>query len=193
MDLTQGTEEEKNERAKKMMLWFGIASLLMAFAGWTSAYIVSSTREDWLHEFTLPSSFYFSTLVIMVSSVTYILAKKAVKENRIKMAANWLWVTLVLGVAFIMLQINGFSQMVALGYYFTGPTSNIKMSYIFLIAAVHIVHVLAGISSLIVVLHNEIKGKYSPKDMLGLSLGATFWHFLDILWVYLMVFMLLVK
>jgi cytochrome c oxidase subunit 3 len=193
MDLTQGTEEEKNERAKKMMLWFGIASLLMAFAGWTSAYIVSSTREDWIHEFALPSSFYFSTLVIMVSSITYILAKNAVKENRIKMAANWLWVTLVLGMVFILLQINGFSQMVAQGYYFTGPTSNIKMSYIFLIAAVHIVHVLAGISSLIVVLYNEIKGKYSPTDMLGLSLGATFWHFLDILWVYLMVFMLLVK
>ncbi|MCJ7465857.1 MAG: cytochrome c oxidase subunit 3 [Maribacter sp.] len=193
MDLTQGTEEEKNERAKKMMLWFGIASLLMAFAGWTSAYIVSSTREDWIHEFSLPSSFYFSTLTILVSSITYIFAKKAVKENRIKIAANWLWATLVLGIAFILLQINGFSQMVALGYYFTGPTSNIKMSYIFLIAVVHIVHVLAGIISLIVVLHNENKGKYSPNDMLGLSLGATFWHFLDFLWVYLMIFMLLVK
>ncbi len=193
MDLTQGTDQEKNDRAKKMMLWFGIASLLMAFAGWTSAYIVSSTREDWIHEFTLPTSFYLSSLVIIASSITYILAKKAVKESKTKGATNWLWATLVLGIAFIVLQINGFSQMVALGYYFTGPTSNIKMSYIFLIAMVHIVHVLAGIISLLVVIRNEIKGNYTPNEMLGLSMGATFWHFLDFLWLYLMIFMMLVK
>ncbi|NNK18910.1 MAG: heme-copper oxidase subunit III, partial [Maribacter sp.] len=58
MDLTQGTQKEKNDRSKKMMLWFGIVSLLMAFAGWTSAYIVSSKREDWLRDIELPSSFY---------------------------------------------------------------------------------------------------------------------------------------
>ncbi len=105
------------------------------------------------------------------------------------MAAKWLWATLGLGFVFIIMQFNGFSQMVAEGYYFTGPTSNIKMSYIFLIAAVHIAHVVAGIISLLVVLFNQIKGKYSPSEYLGISLGATFWHFLDLLWVYLMGFM----
>ncbi|MDP5062615.1 MAG: heme-copper oxidase subunit III, partial [Maribacter sp.] len=61
MDLTQGTDQEKNARAKKMMLWFGIISLLMGFAGWTSAYIVSSSREDWSSDITLPNSFLYST------------------------------------------------------------------------------------------------------------------------------------
>ena len=79
------------------------------------------------------------------------------------------------------------------GYYFTGPTSNIKMSYIFLIAFVHIVHVVAGLISLLVVITQQFKKKYSPENMLGLELGATFWHFLDILWVYLIVFMFFVK
>jgi len=192
MDLTQGTQKEKNDRSKKMMLWFGIVSLLMAFAGWTSAYIVSSKREDWLKNIELPSSFYISTAIIILSSITYILAKKAIQKNEKKACTKWLLITLGLGITFIGLQFNGFSQLVAQGYYFTGPTSSIKMSYIFLIAAVHIVHVVAGIISLLVVLYNQIKGKYSVKEYLGLSLGATFWHFLDLLWVYLILFMVLV-
>ncbi len=189
MDLTQGSGKEKNDRAKKMMLWFGIVSLIMGFAGWTSAYIVSSTREDWISDLQLPQAFYISTAIIIVSSLTYILAKKAIQEDKRKIATNLLFVTLGLGLAFIVLQFNGFSQMVAQGYYFTGPTSNIKLSYIFLIAAVHIVHVGAGIISLLVVLFNQLKGKYTSAEYLGVSLGATFWHFLDLLWVYLMGFM----
>jgi len=193
MDLTQGTAKEKNDRAKKMMLWFGIVSLLMGFAGWTSAYIVSSSREDWASDVALPSTFYISTIVIIISSLTYILAKNAVRQNKQSMATTWLLVTLVLGVVFVFFQFSGFSQMVAEGYYFTGPTSSIKMSYVFLIAMVHIVHVVAGMISLLVVLYNQKRGKYSSTEYLGLSLGATFWHFLDLLWVYLVVFMTFVK
>ncbi|MCM4169309.1 manganese efflux pump MntP [Arenibacter antarcticus] len=193
MDLTQGTKKEKNERAKKMMLWFGIVSLIMGFAGWTSAYIVSSSREDWADNVALPSSFLASTIVIIISSFTYWLAKKAIANDSHKQCANWLLLTLGLGIAFVILQFNGFSQMIADGYYFTGPTSSIKMSYVFLIAAVHIVHVVAGLISLLVVISNHFKKKYSSKEMLGLELGATFWHFLDILWVYLILFMYFVK
>ena len=189
MDLTQDSQKEKNDRAKKMMLWFGILSLIMGFAGWTSAYIVSSSREDWVSELPLPQSFYISTVIIILSSLTYILAKKSIKEGKRAMCTNWLWATLVLGGAFIFFQFRGFSEMVAQGYYFTGPTSNIKLSYVFLIAAVHVVHVAAGIISLLVVLYKQVKGRYNAKEYLGLSLGATFWHFLDILWLYLLGFM----
>ena len=113
------------------MLWFGIVSLIMAFAGWTSAYIVSSKRKDWLETIELPQAFFISTAIILFSSLTYILAKKAVKKNSQKMATRWLLTTLGLGMVFIVLQFYGFSQMLGSGYYFTGPTSNIKMSYIF--------------------------------------------------------------
>ncbi len=170
------------------MLWFGIISLLMGFAGWTSAFIVSSSREDWLDDFTLPSAFFYSTAVIVLSSLTYILARLSVKKNEQKAATGWLLGTLLLGVVFIVLQFTGFSEIIAQGYYFTGPTSNITMSYIFLIAAVHILHVVAGIISLLVVLFRQMRGKYRAGDMLGIELGATFWHFLDLLWVYLVLF-----
>ncbi|MBO0331422.1 cytochrome c oxidase subunit 3 [[Muricauda] lutisoli] len=193
MDLTQGTVEEKNKRAKKMMLWFGIVSLIMGFAGWTSAYIVSSKREDWVSDLELPSAFFISTAMIILSSVTYLIAKRSVAKNNQKMGTIFLFVTLALGITFISLQFVGFSQMLENGYYFTGPTSNIKMSYVFLIAAVHIAHVVAGLISLLVVLVRQLGNKYTPENMLGMELGATFWHFLDFLWVYLILFMYFVK
>lgn len=193
MDLTQGTSKEKKDRAQQMMLWFGIVSLLMGFAGWTSAYIVSSAREDWASDLSLPNAFYISTVLLVISSVSYILAKMAVKKDNQKGGTTWLLVTLGLGIAFIALQFVGFSEMVARGYYFTGPTSSIKMSYMFLIAMVHIVHVVAGIISLLVVIYKQTTGKYSSQEYLGISLGATFWHFLDLLWVYLVLFMTFMK
>ncbi|MEC3964434.1 cytochrome c oxidase subunit 3 [Flagellimonas halotolerans] len=193
MDLTQGTAEEKNRRAKKMMLWFGIVSLIMGFAGWTSAYIVSSKREDWVSDLELPSAFFISTAMIILSSITYFVAKKAVAKNNQKNGTVFLLITLVLGITFISLQFVGFSQMLEDGYYFTGPTSNIKMSYVFLLAAVHIAHVVAGLISLSVVLVQQLRSKYTPENMLGMELGATFWHFLDFIWVYLILFMYFVK
>jgi cytochrome c oxidase subunit 3 len=93
-----------------------------------------------------------------------------------------------LGGAFIISQLQGFAEMIGLGYYFTGPTSNITLSYIFLIAMVHILHVVAGLISLLVVFFKQIRGKYGPGQMLGMELGITFWHFLDALWLYLILF-----
>ena len=100
------------------MLWFGIVSLIMGFAGWTSAYIVSSSRGDWVHDIELPQSFYISTAIIIVSSLTYMLAKKAVQKSESKLATTWLWVTLGLGITFIIFQFVGFGQMLGNGYYF---------------------------------------------------------------------------
>ena len=82
MDLTEGNTQEKQKRAKKMMLWFGIISLIMSFAGLTSAFIVSSSREDWLADFVLPNSFIYSTLIIFLSSIVLFAAKQALKKNQ---------------------------------------------------------------------------------------------------------------
>jgi cytochrome c oxidase subunit 3 len=193
MDLTQGTKEEKNSRAKKMMLWFGIISLVMSFAGWTSAFVVSSSRPDWLKDFQLPNAFIISTVVIILSSVTFILAKKAVKTGNRSATSMWLLVTLILGIVFIFNQFTGFQNIIDLGYNFTGPTSNVTMSYIYLIAMVHILHVIVGLVCLLVVIYNHFKQKYNATNLLGLELAATFWHFIDILWVYLFLFLYFVR
>jgi len=189
MDLTEGTEKEKQARAKKMMLWFGIVSLIMSFAGWTSAFVVSSSREDWLDGFKLPSAFTISVVLIILSSITLILAKRALKAGNRPQTTSFLLLTFVLGIGFIVSQLIGFQQIIDLGYNFTGPTSNITMSYVYIIAAVHIAHVVVGLICLLVVIYNHFKQKYNAENMLGFELAANFWHFVDILWLYLFLFL----
>jgi cytochrome c oxidase subunit 3 len=128
MDLTEGTVEEKNIRAKKMMLWFGIGSLIMSFAGLTSAVVVSSKRPDWLKDFPLPDAFIISTVIIILSSLSFILAKRALKREARQTTTLWLLITLGLGIAFIYSQLIGFGQIIKLGYNFTGPTSPLRSS-----------------------------------------------------------------
>lgn len=189
MDLTQGTQEEKRARSKKMMLWFGIGSLIMSFAGLISAFIVSRKREDWLNDFQLPNAFIISVVVILVSSFTFILAKRALRQNNRQMVTIWLLATLVLGVAFVYNQFVGFGQIIEAGYNFTGPTSNVTISFIYLIAIVHIAHVIAGLICIVVVIYNHFKQKYNSNNMLGFELAVNFWHFVDVLWLVLFLFL----
>ena len=189
MDLTQGSEKEKQARAKKMMLWFGIVSLIMSFAGWTSAFVVSSAREDWLTDFALPNAFSVSVVLIILSSLTLMLAKKYLKLNKVSKVSFYLLATMVLGVGFIISQLIGFQQIIDLGFNFTGPTSNITISYIYIIATVHILHVIVGLICLMVVIYNHFKQKYNTENLLGFELAANFWHFVDILWLYLFLFL----
>lgn len=188
MDLTQGTFEEKNNRAKKMMLWFGLISLFMSFAGWTSAFIVSSKRPDWLTDFEMPQAFQMSVALIIASSVTLFFAKKMLLKGKNKLTTILLSITFALGILFVVNQFAGFREILNQGYNFTGPTSNVTMSYIYLIAIVHIAHVLIGLFCLPVVIYNNSKQKYSEGHTLGLDLASTFWHFVDLLWVYLFLF-----
>jgi len=189
MDLTKGTIEEKNIRAKKMLLWFGIGSLIMSFAGLTSAVVVSSKRPDWLKDFQLPEAFVISTIIIIFSSISMVLAKRALKSNNRQATTLWLSLTLFLGIGFVISQFIGFGQIIDSGYNFTGPTSNITMSFIYVIAVAHIAHVVAGLISLLVVIYNHFKQRYDAAQMLGFELSATFWHFVDGLWLFLFLFL----
>ncbi|MEM1001950.1 MAG: cytochrome c oxidase subunit 3 [Bacteroidota bacterium] len=189
MDLTQGTPEQKHARSKTMMLWFGILSLIMSFAALTSAFIVSSKRDDWLDDFQLPDAFLVSLGIILLSSLSLFIAKYNLKRNKLKMITFWVAITIVLGVIFINNQFTGFNQIIDKGYNFTGPTSNITMSYIYLIAALHIGHVIVALICLIVVLIQSLKKRYNSGNMLGFDLAANFWHFVDLLWLYLFLFL----
>ena len=189
MDLTQGSSQQKNQRAKKMMLWFGIVSLIMSFGGLTSAFIVSSSREDWLNDFTIPQSFLISTIIIAFSSLVFIAAKKALLKKKYLLSQSLVIGVFVLGLTFIYFQILGFNELIESGYNFTGPTSNITMSYIYIIAVAHILHVIAGLVSLVVVILNHLKKRYTPTSKLGFDIASTFWHFIDLLWVYLFLFL----
>ncbi len=189
MDLTEGTIQEKHRRSRKMMLYFGIGALIMSFAGWTSAFIVSSSRSDWLSDFVMPQPFWTSIIIMIISSVTFIIARKALEKNNKSLTTVMLVVTFVLGLLFVLNQIKGFNQIIDMGYNFTGPTSNVTVSYIYLIAVVHIIHVLAGLIPILVVIVNHLRGKYTLENYTGFELAEIFWHFVDLLWLYLFFFL----
>ena len=188
MELSGNEIRLKTIKAKKMMLLFSMLSIAMTFAGLTSAYIVSKARPDWLKNFELPFSFSLSTAIIVLSSITIWIAKKNLKKNNNSKSTNWLFITFVLGVLFIILQFVGFNSLISKGFFFTGAQSTITTSFLYVLTVLHLAHLFAGMIVLSVVIYNNNKGKYK-KEKLGFELAVTFWHFLGILWLYLFVFL----
>lgn len=180
--------ESRKGRTYKMMLIFGMISIVMIFAGLTSAYVVSKSRPDWLGDFVLPSAFVLSTFVMLASSVTFYLALKAIRKNDRNQTTILLWVTLLLGIAFVVLQFKGFGQVVENGYFFTGSESNVTTSFLYIVVLVHLLHLLGGFISLFIVIYNHYKQKYNATQTLGIELSAMYWHFMDFIWVYLFLF-----
>ena len=192
---TMSTDEHKARKARsqKLLLWFAMASMTMMFAGITSAFVVSKSREDWMKEFQMPSAFYLSTLAIILCSVTFHLAKKTIQKDDRKATSGFLLLTLGLGITFVFLQFKGFDQLIEQGYYFTGPESNIATTFLYVIAVVHLAHLAGGIISLLIIIYNHFKQKYNSSQTLGIELGAMYWHFLDFLWICLFFFLYFFK
>jgi len=188
MEPVVNTEQQQKNKAKKTMLLLAMASFTMMFAGLTSAYVISKNRPDWLSDFSLPQAFTWSTLVILASSVSFHLAKKAIQANNRSNTTMFLGITLVLGLIFIALQFKGFSQVIDAGYYFTGSESTITTSFLYVVVLVHLLHLIGGLIALLIIIYNHYKQKYKAGQTLGIELGAMFWHFLDFLWLYLFLF-----
>ncbi|MGG6229499.1 cytochrome c oxidase subunit 3 [Tenacibaculum sp. SDUM215027] len=194
--MSEQTLQEELKVAKrksaKPMLWISMISMVMFFAGLTSAYVVSMNREDWV-TFDLPQAFYISTVLIVLSSITLFFSQKLLKKENIQASFTLLLVTLVLGLGFVWYQYVGFNELKAVGLYFTGPESTVSTSFIIGITFMHVLHLLAGVIVLLVVIYNHFKKKYSSTDMLGFELGAIFWHFVDVLWIYLFFFFYFIR
>ncbi len=187
-------EELKIGRKKsaKPMLWVSMISMVMFFAGLTSAYVISMKRDDWV-TFDLPNAFYISTLLILLSSLTIYISEKLLKKEQRDRSILFLIITLGLGLAFVWQQYVGFSELKNAGLFFTGPTSTVSTSFIIGITLMHVIHVLAGVIVLLVVIYNHFKYHYKPDDLLGFELGAIFWHFVDVLWIYLFFFFYFIR
>lgn len=181
--------EAREKRAKKMMLWFGIVSMAMMFAGLTSAYVVSKSRPDWLGDFQMPTAFTWSTVLIICSSIMLWLASRFLNKNELSRATTFTFLTFASGVGFGVTQFWGFSQVIEMGYFFTGPESNVTTSFLYIIAIAHLAHAAAGLVTLLVTWVGLIKRKYNSENRLGFDLAQTFWHFVDVLWIYLFVFL----
>ncbi|MDD7913617.1 cytochrome c oxidase subunit 3 [Polaribacter ponticola] len=180
------------KKSAKPMLWISMISMVMFFAGLTSAYVISMKRDDWV-SFDLPQAFYISTFLIVASSITLFLSQKLLKQNKRQLSLILIVVTLILGIGFIWQQYVGFNQLKSVGLFFTGPESTVSTSFIIGITFMHVIHLFVGVLVLLVVIYNHFKYKYKSDDMLGFELGAIFWHFVDILWIYLFFFFYFIR
>jgi cytochrome c oxidase subunit III len=184
--------EVAQKKSAKPMLWIAMISMVMFFAGLTSAYVISMKRDDWV-DFDLPQAFFVSTFLIVLSSGTLFLSQFFLKKDKRQLSLFFVVATLALGLGFIWQQYVGFNQLKSIGLFFTGPESTVSTSFIIGITFMHILHILAGVIVLFVVIYNHFKYKYTPKDLLGFELGAIFWHFVDLLWIYLFFFFYFIR
>jgi cytochrome c oxidase subunit 3 len=188
----QGELLTAKKKSAKPMLWVSMISMVMFFAGLTSAYVISMKRDDWV-SFDLPDAFFISTILIVASSGTLLLSQIFLRQNKRQLSLLLVVVTLILGIGFVWQQYVGFNQLKSIGLFFTGPESTVSTSFIIGITFMHVLHLLAGLIVLFVVIYNHFKYKYKSDDMLGFELGAIFWHFVDILWIYLFFFFYFIK
>jgi cytochrome c oxidase subunit 3 len=191
----QALEQEyivAKKKSAKPMLWISMISMVMFFAGLTSAYVISMKRDDWV-SFDLPQAFYVSTFLIVASSITLLLSQRFLKQNKRQLSLIMVVATLFLGIGFVWQQYVGFNQLKSIGLFFTGPESTVSTSFIIGITFIHVLHLLVGVLVLLVVIYNHFKYKYKSDDMLGFKLGAIFWHFVDILWIYLFFFFYFIR
>lgn len=179
--------EKKRLHPYKFTLWVAIGSIIMMFAALTSAYIVRHAQHNWL-EFSLPKVFWYSTAVIIGSSLTLHLAVKAFRSrerNRYKLLLS---VTALLGVLFAALQFYGFSDLYNRGVQILGRGSNPSASFLGVITGLHVVHVLGGVIALLIVLLKSYSRKIKSYDSTPVEMLSIYWHFVDILWIYLFIF-----
>ena len=193
MDTSLESElKTSKQKSAKPMLWVSMISMTMMFAGLTSAYVVSRGRADWV-SFDLPRAFYISTALIILSSITFYLSRHFLKQDKKQLTTMLLVTTLALGVSFVFFQFQGFQYLIDAGLFFTGKESSVSSSFLYVITLLHLLHIAAGLIVLTVVLIQHFKNKYNKNNLLGLELGLIFWHFVDLLWIYLFFFFYFIR
>ena len=180
--------EKKKIHPYQFYLWAGLGSIVMMFAGLTSAYIVKKSQSNWL-DFELPNVFMVSTIVILISSFTIQMAVKKQKEQNENQYRGFLSVTAILGLVFVILQIQGFKALESNNIALIGARSNSAASFLFVITGLHILHVLGGIIALVWISLRAFSSKNNINNDMPVKLVSNYWHFVDILWVYLFVFL----
>lgn len=179
-------EQRKKIHPHKFTLWVAIGSIIMMFAGFTSAYIVKRDQPGWIG-FSMPVVFWYSTAVILVSSLTMQMALRSFKDREMGKYRNLVAATTVLGALFIVLQVIGYNQLNRTGVKIEGSGAGVFFIIIF---GLHALHVLGGVIALLSLFFRAFSGKVRNYNAVPVEVTATYWHFVDLLWVYLFIFFL---
>ena len=224
-------------RAKTMLLYVGIFSVVMLFAGLTSAYIVTMGGGYWV-DIKLPEAFYYSTLTIVLSSLIYWRAFKQLQANKINSYKYGLVLTFILGLTFSFFQFQAYKELIEKGNYVSDDIGSIKgeygvdytisyqgmnliydngnyympgdiehrqplnseinkqfnaaSGYFYVLSGLHLLHIFGALIYLLYIIILTFMGRINSENQLKPKLAGIFWHFLDILWIYLFFFLLFI-
>jgi cytochrome c oxidase subunit 3 len=183
-------EDKINYGAKKFNMWIFIFTSFMLFAAFSSGFIVYSGAKGHGLDLIIPRAFMYSTAVIIISSITLFAASNAAKQSNISKQRLFLWLTFFLGIAFFAVQIYAWYVLVyKMGIYF--GDSNASHSFIYVFSGVHLLHIIAALLVLLSAIRATYGNPTQARNLFKMEIASIFWHFLDIIWIYLYVFLLL--
>jgi cytochrome c oxidase subunit III len=183
----EGAEQPLSMHPKKFALWLFIVSVVMVFAGMTSAYIVRQSEGNWL-DFELPTVFWYTSATIVLSSISIQWAYFSARKDSLNNLKIGLIITTILGVAFLVGQWYSWIALVDRDVYFVGNPAG---SFLYVFTGLHAIHLISGVIFLIIVLISSLRNRIHSKRMVQMEMCVTFWHFLGGLWLYLFMFLLL--
>lgn len=178
-----------NAKPRKFVVWLFVVSSTIMFGGLTSYYIVFAASKGKGHGLVLPDVFIYSTAILIASSICLFLASKALQKANIGSQKLFLWCTLILGGVFGYLQVDAWSTLFHTGAAFVNNNAAISMIYV--VSGLHLLHIFAGFCFVLSSLIGAYTGLSLEKSKFRMEIASIFWHFIDILWIYLYVFLLL--
>ena len=184
---SEEVEQPISMHPKKFAMWLFIVSVVMIFAGLTSAFIVRQSEGNWL-QYDLPNIFWFTSGIIILSSAFMYWSVRSAKKDQLDQLKMALGVTTVLGVLFLIGQWYSWVALVDMDVYFVGNPAG---SFLYVLTGLHAIHLISGVIFLIIVLISSFKYRIHSKSLTQLEICATYWHFLGGLWLYLFMFLLI--
>jgi len=185
----ENTQDIFDPKPKKFIVWLFVVSSTIMFGGFTSYYLVFAASKGKGHGLVLPDAFIYSTLLIIASSVTLTLASRALRKLNFSLQRKMLWATIILAFGFGFMQFVAWGSMVKTGATLVG--NNAAISFIYVVPLMHLFHIIAGLGFITSSLTGSYKNITLAKNKFRMEITSIFWHFIDILWIYLYVFLLL--
>lgn len=183
-------QDMQSLKARKFLMWLFVISSFMMFAALTSGFIVyTEGNAERGIKVLLPKAFIYSSIIILLSSLTMHLAYLAGRKLDFSKQKLYTVLTILLGIAFFFSQYNAWSVLTEAGAFFVNY--NASQSFIYVFTGAHLLHIFAGIIMLIYSLVGKIRNIPQVRNLFRLEVTSIFWHFIDILWIYLYVFLLL--
>jgi len=186
MDMVVSKEQKQKMHPYKFTMWVAIGSIVMMFAGLTSAFIVKSNQTNF-RLVEIPQMFWISTAVILASSITIQWALRSVKDREMSRYRILIGVTVLLGIAFVVCQWMGFGELWAQNIRFKGSGA---AQFLYVIFGLHALHVIGGVIALLLMFVKSFLGRTRIYTAVPIEVAAIYWHFVDLLWIYLLVFFL---